>query len=66
MGNGREDIIQGYVDGINERLLEVEADPASLLPFEFVALGLTPEPWTVNQILAWSVVHATKFRLRSI
>ena len=51
-----KDIAQGYVDGINERLLEVEADPASLLPFEFVALGFTPELWTVNQMLAWSVI----------
>lgn len=51
-----KDVIQGYVDGVNEHLLEVEADPSSLLPFEFVALGLTPEPWTSNQLLAWTVV----------
>lgn len=51
-----KDVIQGYVDGVNEHLLEVEADPSSLLPFEFVALGLTPEPWTTNQLLAWMVV----------
>jgi len=51
-----KDIIKGYVDGINGRLLEVQNDPASLLPFEFMALDLEPEPWTVNQVLAWTTL----------
>ena len=51
-----KDILQGYVDGVNEHLREVQSDQASLLPFEFVALGLEPEPWTVNQVLAWAAL----------
>lgn len=52
MEKDAQDVVQGYVDGVNERLVEINAD-ASLLPFEFVVLGLTPEPWTANQILAF-------------
>jgi penicillin amidase len=56
--------IQGYVDGINRRVLELYSD-FLVMPFEYWAgsiltylqLGLgyniLPEPWTVEDIIAW-------------
>ncbi|MEZ4528089.1 MAG: penicillin acylase family protein [Desulfobacterales bacterium] len=46
-------IINGYVAGFNRRIAEVRND-ASLLPFEFRALGFSPEDWTVSDVLAWT------------
>lgn len=45
-------VIQAYVDGFNRRIDEIYADP-SLLPFEFAALGIMPEYWSAEDILAW-------------
>lgn len=56
-----QDVIEGYVDGINQRILEIGANPAALLPFEFAALKVMPELWTVNQVLAWSAVMQRNF-----
>lgn len=45
--------VQGYVDGFNRRIAEVNANPA-LLPFEFFALGMTQvEPWSHRDVMAW-------------
>jgi len=48
-----EEVINGYVAGFNRRIAEVRNDE-SLLPFEFAALGIVPEDWTVLDILAWT------------
>ncbi len=51
-------VLQGYVDGINNRIAELHADPTQL-PFEFKALGAQlgvefyPAPWTVTDVMAW-------------
>ena len=45
-------IIKGYIAGFNRRIAEVHND-TSLLPYEFKALGIEPEDWTVQDILAW-------------
>ncbi len=45
-------IVSGYVAGINRRIIELRHNP-DLVPYEFTALGLTPEPWTVTDVLAW-------------
>ena len=47
-----QEVINGYVAGFNRRIAEVRNDE-SLLPFEFAALGIVPEDWTVLDILAW-------------
>ncbi|MDY6854550.1 MAG: penicillin acylase family protein [Thermodesulfobacteriota bacterium] len=56
-----QNVIQGYVDGINQRIIEILADPTALLPFEFTTLGIMPEPWTVNQVMAWTAVMQRSF-----
>ncbi len=53
-------IISGYVDGFNNRIAEVLADPGQL-PFEFAALGLVPEDWTAVDVMAWSVALQRNF-----
>ncbi len=53
-----QDIINGYVAGFNRRIVDIRAD-ASLLPFEFKAIGarqgieFVPEDWTAKDVLAW-------------
>ena len=56
-----KDVINGYVDGINQRLAVVLADGAALLPFEFKAAGFTPAPWTIIDVLAWVVTLQRNF-----
>lgn len=64
-----KDIIQGYVNGVNQRLSEIATDP-TLMPFEFAAIfstmGVPPqswdiEEWTVNQVLAWTALMQRSF-----
>jgi penicillin amidase len=43
-------ILRAFVAGINARVREVRADP-SLLPPEFVRLGMLPEEWAPEDIL---------------
>ncbi|MBF0475930.1 MAG: penicillin acylase family protein [Deltaproteobacteria bacterium] len=49
--------VQAYVDGINQRIEEIKADP-SQLPFEFATYGkqigaaFFPKPWTPGDVLA--------------
>jgi penicillin amidase len=47
--------VNGYVSGFNRRIAEVRSDP-SLLPFEFTALGFSPEDWTALDVVAWAAV----------
>jgi len=62
------EMIQGYVDGVNQRIDEVSAD-LTQLPFEFHALGqklglagpLVPDQWTPEDILAWEAALLRQF-----
>ncbi|WP_372366280.1 penicillin acylase family protein [Candidatus Uabimicrobium sp. HlEnr_7] len=49
-----QNVIQGYVGGFNKRIAEIREDN-SLMPFEFITLGLELENWTVSDVLAWVV-----------
>lgn len=42
----QRDILRGYAAGFNERLAEVRADKASLLPRQFTEFGFEPSAWT--------------------
>ncbi len=49
-------VVLGYVAGINRRIAEI-TEPESfafMVPFEFLALGIGPEAWTVKDVLAWT------------
>ncbi len=52
--------ILAYVDGINKRISEDNADP-SKMPAEYAALGATPQPWTVADTGAMAVLLVTQF-----
>ena len=59
--NKTRNVIQGYADGINKRIEEIENDP-SLLPAEFKMLtGVAPEKWTCRDILAWTAMMQRNF-----
>lgn len=49
------DALDAYVEGVNVRVREALADPRAL-PFEFAALGLRPQPWTVDDVVAFQTV----------
>ena len=53
------DAIEGYVEGANARIAEVQANP-SLLPAEYALLTSTPAPLTALDVLA-SGVYITRF-----
>ncbi len=59
-------VIKAYADGINRRIAEVRQD-ASLLPFEFKAVGaqlnttFVPADWTVADLLAWMAMLERQF-----
>jgi penicillin amidase len=55
-----QEVINGYVAGINKRIAEIRDNP-SLLPFEFAALGLMPEDWTYKDVLAWASLLMRNF-----
>ncbi len=58
--------IQAYVDGFNRRISEIRKD-LSLLPYEFVAVGMKtarsfiPDDWTVYDVLAWTSTMLRNF-----
>ncbi|MDZ7833579.1 MAG: penicillin acylase family protein [Desulfobacterales bacterium] len=62
------EMIQGYVDGVNQRINEVSAD-LTQLPIEFHGLGqklglggpLVPDQWTPEDILAWEAALLRQF-----
>jgi acyl-homoserine lactone acylase PvdQ len=45
--------VQNYVDGINAYISAAELNP-QLMPFEYAAIGKTPQPWTVTDVIAES------------
>jgi penicillin amidase len=54
-------VISAYIHGINRRIGEVHSD-ASILPFEFKALGLTHiADWDSRDILAWGALLQRNF-----
>jgi penicillin amidase len=53
-------IVESYMEGINKRIDEINANP-TLLPFEFVALGFTPAYWNEEDILAWMALLLRQF-----
>jgi acyl-homoserine lactone acylase PvdQ len=55
----REDVLN-YIDGINRRIDEVNADPTKM-PAEYQALGARPERWTVADSAAMAVFLVTQF-----
>jgi acyl-homoserine lactone acylase PvdQ len=60
LGQRAHDDIQSYVDGINARIDQVNANPA-LLPAEYPALGTRPAPWTVADSAAEATLLVTQF-----
>ncbi|MDO9370320.1 MAG: penicillin acylase family protein [Sphingopyxis sp.] len=45
-------MIQAMVDGINKRIDEVNADPDTLTPLEFIRWGIRPTRWSLAEYLA--------------
>jgi acyl-homoserine lactone acylase PvdQ len=45
-------IFASYAMGVNQRIVEVMADPEALLPYEFWETGATPSYWTDRKVLA--------------
>jgi acyl-homoserine lactone acylase PvdQ len=56
---GRQDLLD-YVDGINAYIDATATNP-TLLPAEYVALGTTPERWTLADSAAMAVLLVTQF-----
>lgn len=56
-----QSLVNGYVAGFNRRIAEVNADSA-LVPFEFLALGLTQvEKWSYKDVLCWVAILQREF-----
>ncbi|OUU23478.1 MAG: hypothetical protein CBC13_05415 [Planctomycetia bacterium TMED53] len=55
-----QELVAGYLDGINRRIEEVLSDP-NLLPYEFHDFGFLPAPWTVIDIMALQVTLLRNF-----
>jgi penicillin amidase len=57
-----QEIFRAYRDGINRYLTEVVApDPLHKLPFEFHALGVKPEPWSLRDSAAFGAFMTRRF-----
>jgi acyl-homoserine lactone acylase PvdQ len=59
-GQRVHDDILAYIDGINARIDEVNADPTQM-PAEYPALGTTPAPWTISDTAALATLLVTQF-----
>lgn len=46
-------ILRAFVDGINLAVAEIDADPESKTPMEFIRWGIKPTPWTLLDYLAY-------------
>jgi hypothetical protein len=60
VGQRARDDVLAYIDGINRRIDEVNADP-SKMPAEYQALGARPERWTVSDTVAMAILLVTQF-----
>lgn len=54
-------IFQAYAAGINRYLTDVVAHDPLALPFEFHALGITPQPWSTRDSIAFGAFMARRF-----
>lgn len=54
-------IYRAYLDGINRFLAFAAAAPFTRMPFEFLALGLTPERWTPRDTTAFAAFMGRRF-----
>jgi penicillin amidase len=62
VGSEEQGIFRAYAEGINRYLTEVvAADPRHALPFEFHALGITPEAWTLRDSVAFGAFMTRRF-----
>lgn len=52
LGPEAQEIIRSYVQGINQGISEVMANPGELLPHEFKMLGITPSLWKETDVIA--------------
>jgi acyl-homoserine lactone acylase PvdQ len=59
-GQRAHDDILAYIDGINARIDEVNANPTEL-PAEYPALGTRPERWSVSDTAAEATLLVTQF-----
>src|SRR5437764_2663968 len=59
-GRRAQDDILNYIAGINARIDEVTLNPSGM-PAEYVALGTTPQHWTVSDTAAEAVLLVTQF-----
>jgi len=61
-----QEVIRGYISGVNKRIAEIRKD-LTLLPFEFVAVGqksarsFIPADWTPEDVLAWTALMQRNF-----
>ncbi|MRR38204.1 penicillin acylase family protein, partial [bacterium] len=53
-------MLDGYTDGINNRIDEILGNEAPL-PFEFAKLKFTPAYWTPEDVLAWETLMLREF-----
>lgn len=54
-------IYQAYAAGINRYLTDVIGADPTKLPFEFYALGIVPQSWTVRDSIAFGIFMARRF-----
>jgi penicillin G amidase len=45
-----KDVLEGYADGINAYLEEIQTGPSLLMPKQFIDFGFEPEPWTAYDV----------------
>jgi len=45
--------MQSFVDGINRQIAEIKQDPGHKTPYEFGQWGISAEPWTLVDFLAY-------------
>ena len=56
-----KDAILAYAHGVNRHIAETHSD-ASIMPFEFMALGMTQiQDWTYKDLMAWGVLLQRNF-----
>lgn len=54
-------IYEAYIEGINRFIAYATQSPLARMPFELVALGVTPEPWTPRDTTAFAAFMARRF-----
>lgn len=60
LGEADRELLQAYADGFSQRIAEVLADRALMLPAEFSHFGFDPQPWTaldVAMLFVGAIAH---------